>query len=222
MSKNRIAVISASLGGFDAVAAHVMQSLEYDYHVFTDDNFPPRDKAMTSRLQAKIPKCFGWQMAPGYDYYLWLDGSLVLTSPDAVKYFYDQVQDYDMVMFKHPRRNTVKWEGRYLQRGLRQGSRYLVDRYKNELLEEQMVEIAGDAGFVDDLLVSGGVFMYKNTLGVQQMLKQWWYHISRYLVMDQCSLAYVLKQSRLKINVRPDNVYVDCPYVRHCGHARHA
>lgn len=213
----KIAVISANSGGFDNGTKHVPQSLPYDYFMFNDENFPPRFNSMTPRLQAKIPKCFGWQMAPGYDYYLWIDGNLALTSRDSLKYFYDNCQNYDVVALQHPRRNTVKWEARYLQRGLKLGSRYMVGRYTNEWVDEQMTEINADKDFVDDILVNGGVFMYRNTPEVQQMLKEWWYHISRYLIMDQCSWAYVLKKSGLRVNALPI-IYNDCPYLAHRGH----
>lgn len=216
----KIAMITANLGGFDKTVPHVSQSIEYDYFLFTDENFPPRFKAMMPRLQAKIPKFFGWQMAPGYDYYFWIDGNFTLTNPDSLKYFFDNCHDYDIVVLKHPRRNTVKWEARYLQRGLKQQSKYLVGRYENELLDGQMAEINADKDFIDDLLVIGGVFMYRNTPDVRKMLKEWWYYVSRYLIMDQCSFSYVLKKSGLRINVLPD-MYDDCPYLRHKGHVHH-
>ncbi|HET7099035.1 MAG TPA: glycosyltransferase domain-containing protein [Patescibacteria group bacterium] len=216
----KIAVITANLGGFDKPEVFVPQSLVYDYFPFSDENFPPRFKAMTPRLQAKIPKCFGWQMAPGYDYYLWIDGNLALNSPDSIEYFLKNCQGYDVVTLKHPRRPTVWKEARYLEQGLNEQSKYLVERYENELLAEQMAEINSDPDFTDDLLVNGGIFMYRNTPKVQKMLKEWWYHISRYLIMDQCSFSYVLKKSGLKVNVRPD-IYNDCPYLRTKRHALH-
>ena len=215
----KIAVVSASLGGFDKETVHVPQSISHDYFMFTDENFPPRAKSMTPRLQAKIPKCFGWQMKPGYDFYLWIDGNLRLSSPDSVKYFYDNCQEYDVVALKHPRRDSAYWEYRYIWRGLysRATSNYITSRYTGELLDEQMRVIKDDKEFVDNLLVNGGIFMYRNTPEVQRMLKEWWYHISRYLIMDQCSLAYVLKKSGLRLNVLPVN-FSDCPYLEHRKH----
>ena len=213
----KIAVISANLRGLDPAPVHVPQSLPYDNFMFTDQNFPPRFKAMTPRLQAKIPKCFGWQMAPDYDYYLWLDGNFSLTHPDAIKYFYDNCQGYDIVALKHPRRPDVRQEARYIRKGLKQEARYIVERYQNELLQEQMAEINADKDFVDDMLVIGGIFMYRNTPAVQQMLKEWWYHVSRYLIMDQCSFSYVLKTSGVKINIRPE-AFGDSPYFKLKGH----
>lgn len=217
----KIAVLSANLGGFDKDTEHVPQSIKHTYMMFNYQNFPLRDRAMTPRLQAKIPKCFGWQMLPGHEYYMWLDGNITMSSPDTLKYFYDSCQDYDMVFLKHPKRNTVKWEARYLWRGLKDQSRYIVGRYVHELLDAQMAEINADKDFVDDLLVNGGMFMYRNTPEVRKVLKEWWYHISRYLIMDQCSLAYVLKKSGLKINVRPE-VYDNCQYFKSTGHKYHA
>lgn len=213
----KIAVISASLGGLEKIAEHVPQSMSYDNFVFTDENFPPRFNAMTPRLQAKIPKMFGWQMAPNYDYYLWIDSTLSLSNPDSLKYFFDNCRDYDVVVLNHPTHPNVRQEARYTNKGIKQQARYMVARYKNELLREEMEEIGADKNFVDDFLVIGGVFMYKNTPEVQKMLKEWWYHVSRYIVQDQISFAYVLKKSGLRINVRPD-VFHNCPYLASKGH----
>ncbi len=213
----KIAVISANLGGLDKMMDNVPQSLLYDTFVFTDENFLPRFNAMTPRLQAKIPKCFGWQLAPGYDYYLWLDSTLALSNPDSLKYFYNQCQGYDVVVLRHPTHPNVRQEARYTRKGVKQQARYIVTRYKNEHLKELMNVIEADKSFVDDTLVNGGVFMYKNTPEVQQMFKEWWYYISRYIIQDQISFPYVLKKSGLKINVRPD-AFNNCPWLASKGH----
>ena len=218
----RQAVITANLGGFDKDIEHEPQSIDYDYFNFTDDNFPLRDKAMTARLQAKIPKCFGWQLKPGYDYYLWIDGNLRLKDKHALEYFRDQCKEYDVVVLKHPTHDTVYWEYRYNYRGLHNNapSNYLRERYTNEWLDEQYQVISNDKDYEDDTMVNGGVFMYKNTPEVQAMLKEWWYHISRYLIMDQLSWIYVLKKSNLKINILPI-VYNDCRWIENRRHRLH-
>lgn len=218
----KIAVISASLGSYDKVTSYVAQSIAYDNFLFTDDNFPPRFNAMTPRLQAKIPKFFGWQMVPGYDYYLWLDGSFSLPHIDSVKYFYEMCRGYDIVVFKHNKRPDIRQEARYIRKGIKQagknlGSKYIIARYQNELLAEQMMEIERDKSFKDDLLLTGGVFMYKNTPEVQKMFKEWWYHVSRYIVEDQISFPYVLKKNGLKINVLP-LVFSESPYLYYESH----
>ena len=212
----KICIISANLGGLKPMRgnANQQQSLEHDRFVFTDANFPPRLNAMTTRLQSKIPKFFGWQMAPGYDYYLWMDYSFVLSHVDSLKWFREQCEGYDIVALKHPRRRTIAEEESYVRRMMRAGSGYLLRRYENELLKDQMLEIKLDKGYVDDALLINGVFMYKNIKRVRDALKECWYHASRYTTLDQLAFIYVLRKHGLKINMLPD-AFNDCKYLKH-------
>ena len=215
----KIAIFSASLGNMDQVEAHVPQSIPYDYFLYTDENMPPRFNSMTPRLQAKIPKFFPWQLHPGYDYYMWIDGNLTMTNPDSLKWFLEQCQDSDIVVLNHPRRNTVKLEADFIAGRLKRGCSYITPRYENELLQEQMNEINADKDFVDDALYCGGVFIYKNTTETQKMMKDWWHHSSRYFIMDQLAFPYLLKKHNLKVNARPE-VYFKNPYIKHKNHVK--
>jgi hypothetical protein len=216
-------VLSSSLGGFDKDVTNVAQSIPCDYCNFTDENFPPRHCSMTPRLQAKIPKCFGWQLKPDYDFYLWLDGNLSLAHPDALRYFLDSCNNYDVVVLKHPTHDTIHWEYRYNWRGLHNNapSNYLRERYLNEWLDEQYNFIKNDKDYKDDSMVNGGVFLYRNTPEVQKTLKEWFYHITRYCIMDQLSWIYVLKKSGLRVNILPD-VFNDCKWLEANRHRIHA
>lgn len=218
-----IALIQASLGGFDKENTHVEQSMKYDRFLFTDENFPPRPKAMTPRLQAKIPKFFGWQLKPGYDFYLWLDGNIKITNPDTIKYFYEQCtkDSADFVVLRHPRRPNIRQEARYLRKGINQQSNYIVGRYVGEWTPEQVEVINKNKHYVDDLMVNGGIFMYRNHKGVQDLLKEWWYMTTRYSVFDQMAFPYLLKTSGLRLNVL-DLVWNDGSYFKDFGHKYHA
>lgn len=220
MDVHKIAVLQASLGGFDRPVKHTNQLVQPDYFTFTDDNFPPRP-SMTPRLQAKIPKMFGWQLKPGYDAYLWLDGNLRLAHAESIQYFLDAIENHDIAVLKHPRRDTIHWEYRYNYRGLHSNatSNYLTSRYTNELLDEQYEVIKNDSDYVDDLMVNGGVFIYRNIPKVQAMLKEWWYYVTRYLVMDQLSFPYLLKKSGLRVNVLPDD-FSNCLWLENMRHAK--
>lgn len=208
----KLAVVSASLGGFDKETEQVEQTLPCAYHLFTDENFPPRTNAMLPRLQAKIPKMFAWQLLPDHDYYLWLDGSIKLADPNAAQYFYDQIQGFDVAVLKHETHVNVKHEWRYTKNGIYQKNRYLYPRYKDEFVYELFNVIKDDPDFVDDSLYIGGLFIYRNTPAVHEMMKNWWYFVSRYLIQDQVSWTYVLKKSGLKIKVLPttlSQLYLD-------------
>ena len=215
----KICLVTVNLGNFDVVDKPVTQSIPFKYYVFSDDNLPPRINSLTSRLQSKIPKFFAWQLLPNYDYYLWIDGNITLTHRDAVKYFYEQCKDYDIVAFKHFRRPDIRQEYRYTRKGIKQTRLYLYNRYKNEILKGIKDEILSDKSYIDDYLLMGGVFMYKNTLKVQEMFKNWWYFNSRYIYQDQLSFPYVVKKAGLKINIIKDNM-MKSPYLSFKHHRR--
>ncbi len=214
-----ICVTTARLGGFDFDNKNVPQSIPAAYAEFTDENFPPRIKSMQPRLQAKIPKCFAWELIPGYDYYLWLDGNIVLNKPDSIQYFLDQCQEYDVVVFKHQKRPDIRQETRYTRKGVKQGRLYLTGRYKNEFYNDIYKIVQADKDYTDNLLVNGGVFMYKNIPKVQAVLKEWWYFITRYAIQDQLSFIYVLRKGDLKIKVIDEDVY-SSPYLSFKGHVK--
>lgn len=208
----KTAVLSANLGGFELPLQHPQQSLACDFHVFTDENFPPRPKAFTPRLQARVVKMFGWQLKPGYDYYIWVDSSCALTGPDSVKLFLEKCQDSDVVVFKHPNRDTIQQEVDYLKYRLSINCPYITPRYKNELIDEQLAEIQADKSFRDENLFASTAIVYRNNERVKDMMKEWWYHTSRYHSIDQLSLPYVLAKSGCKVTVLPDK-YSDSAYI---------
>jgi hypothetical protein len=193
LDAHKILVVTAS--SIDDPVNHVEQTAKPDfYRAELTPRLPPR-------LEAKIPKMFAWQKKPGYDFYLWLDGNISLARPDAIEYLLREIEGHDIVVIRHHRRPNIRQEVRYLRKGLREQSIYLISRYKDELWKEQYDEICRDRDYVDDLLVIGGIFLYRNTPQVQAMLKEWFYHVSRYSVQDQISFPYVLKKSGIRIKV---------------------
>lgn len=195
-----VAVISANAGDVDHPQHHTPQSVPCDYYVFNGNRLPPR-------LEAKIPKCFGWQLAQNYNYYLWLDGSVSLNHPDAVKWLLDNCKD--MVTLKHPNHIDIRQEARYTRKGVKQKADYLYKRYKDDHVQELYNRIAGDTDYRDDKLYIGGIFMYKNTQAVRDALKDWWYYITRYSLQDQISFPYVTR--KLDVTMLPD-IYDESPY----------
>lgn len=216
----KIAVITANLGHFDVNRDHAPQSVEADFHYFNDRNTKLRHNSMTPRLQAKIPKFFGWDLVQGYDYYIWIDSNLQFKSRDAIKVILELLGDKEMMFLKHPRRPTIWKEARYLEQGLDEQSIYLVGRYENENFKDLMYIINNDREYKDDLLLNGGIFIYKNTPKVHAMLKEWWYYTSRYCIQDQIPLPYVLKKSGVDFVVA-DIVYNDWEILEVNTHRHH-
>jgi hypothetical protein len=196
----KIAQITANSGNFDVVHESIEQQGVYiDSFVFTDKNFPPRKLALHPRMQAKIPKMFGWQMVPGYDVYLWIDASFVMAREDTAKWMVEQLDVFDIALFHHPHRNTVKEEFDFIK--LHGDTPYLKQRYEGELDFE--------IGVPDTELFASTYFIYRNNSRVHNMMKEWWYYTSRYHVLDQLPLPQVLRESACTVKVIQEDVYAN-------------
>lgn len=206
-----IAVISASLGGFDRQREHEPQSVDCSFYHFDDENFPPRHTSMTPRLQARIPKMTSWEMVRGYDYYLWVDSSCRLSDTNSVKWFLEQLGDADIAVFKHPHRNTIQEEADYLKHRLAIKCPYITPRYENERIDAALAAVDPE-----DPLYASTAFIYRDSPVTRTLLTTWWTHTSLYHSIDQLSLPYAIKTSGAKVKVIPDN-YLKCraiEYVR--------
>lgn len=205
----RLAILSANLNSFDKVVKPVDQELpkgidQIDYHCFTDSDFPPIT-GLTPRLQYRIPKCFGWQMFPECDYYIWLDGSMSFTKEDSVKWCIEQLGSADIAVFKHPWRDSIQEESDHIEDHLQQGKSYITSRYKNGLHKEQLKDIQSDTSYIDDHLYASTAFIYKDSEEVRDALRLWWLHQSRYYTCDQLAFTYALKD--LVVKVINENVF---------------
>ena len=206
----KIAILSANLGNFDKTVPHVVQEVPKDYivkyHTWTDKDFKPI-AGLTPRLQYRIPKLFGWEMFPGYDYYLWLDGSMHMNNPKSLKFMIDCIKDTEFAIFKHPHRHSVDQEVRYIEWKLSIRNMYIARRYHGGLHRENLELMKKDPNWVDDKLYASTIFMYRNIPRVQDMMKSWWYYQSRYFSCDQVPLPYVLYKHEVSVYRIDKNVF---------------
>jgi hypothetical protein len=211
----KLAIISANLGNFEPEVEWVKQiipGVEITVKRFTDESFSPRIN-MSPRLQARIPKMFGWEMVPGFDCYLWVDSSRGLLRPDAAEWFYKQAEGVDLVLFKHPHRNTIKEEAEFIRERMDKTKHkrdYLRVRYTGELIDEQLEAI--DKDYIDNCLYASTAFFYWDTPKVREMLSDWWFHTSRYHAVDQLALPYLVWKHKCSVKVLKEDVY-NCEYI---------
>ncbi len=167
---------------------------------------------MTPALQCAIPKMFGWQLCPGYDWYLWIDASRGLLRPDTVAWFLDRAGESELVLFLHPERTTIRAEYLFMQaRMARPGETYLTGRYAGEWIDAQYAAVT-PPWYVDDRLYASTAFLYRPTVAVQRMMKEWWYFKSRYLLHDQLALPYVVREHGVFVRELRESVY-DCVHL---------
>lgn len=204
----RVCILTANLGDFDKSVDPVKQNWTVKFHRFTDEDFPPIAD-LPPRFQYRIPKMFGWEMFPGYDIYVWLDGSMSLPLKSSIEYLVGNLHDdgSDMLVFKHPWRNTAKEETDHVEEYLKKGNKYITSRYKNGLHKEQLAQIMRNPRYIDDELFASTVFVYRNIPKVRQALTDWWLHTSRYFTVDQIAMPYCLRLHDLNLTIVEDNLF---------------
>lgn len=204
----RIAILQANLGNFDTPKDPVLQDYpdEIVFHRFTDEDFPPI-VGLTPRLQYRIPKLFGWQMFPDFDYYIWLDGSVSFQRDDCVAWYMHQLGDNDIGFFAHPNRSTIKAEVHHIEEHLQLGKKYITSRYAGGLHKEQLELIEKNKIFKDTKLYASTSFIYRNKKQVQDLMERWWYYQSRYFTCDQVVLPYLLWMSDIKVSTFNEPLY---------------
>lgn len=222
----RIALISADLGNFrnNLTTSYVKQDIpdgfSLDIFFFDDNNFTPRP-SLSPRLQSKIPKMLGYELAPGYDFYIWIDSSFILSHKDSVSWFLKSCENFDMVVFKHPHRKSISEELNYILRSIESGDKYLTGRYESEPIQEQVNLYSADKDFIDDSLYACGAFIYRKELLMHQdnILPLWFYHNARYSIQDQLSFPYLanrLKSSGgCKVGEFAEGIFSN-PYIKYC------
>ena len=136
-----------------------------------------------------------------YDFYIWCDSSLTISHPDTVKWFLEQCEGVDAAFFRHPDRRTIREEADFIKAKIAAGNAYLTVRYENELLDEEMAEIEGTPGFVDDLLIASSAFVYRPTDAVKEMMREWWMQISRFHIVDQLGLPFAIWKAGVPVRI---------------------
>jgi hypothetical protein len=222
----RLLLSTANLGAIDdARLPHVAQivppGLTVDFVRFDDATFPPRRTALHPRLQAKLPKMLAHELRPGYDWYMWIDGSIYLAHAHAVIWMLSKLGDEQIALFRHPFRASIRDEAAYCLKEMQQGDAYLADRYRDEPIQEQVRTYLSDPDFVDHRLFACGVFCYPATLVERhpRFLSDWYYHCARHTVQDQLSLPYVLHQHSVGVSRIDDNIF-ETPYFGMKRHLR--
>lgn len=210
----KIAILSAVLGGnFETSPKDpIIQDLpkgitEIVFHRFTDEDFPPCI-GYTPRLQYRIPKLYGWEMFPGYDIYIWLDGGMSLQRSDSVKWLLEQLGEADAAFFRHPQRTTIKSEVEHIEEKLEQNHWYITPRYKGGLHREFIKNVLDKTPeYKDENLYASTAFIYRNNTTTQNFMKTWWLFQSRYFTCDQVQLPYAAYVSGLRVNKIKENLF---------------
>jgi hypothetical protein len=212
---SRVAFISASLGRMDSNIQHLHapQSIPVDFFYYDDANTPARTTAMKPRLQAKIPKMLGFEMEPGYEYYVWADAVITLRNHQCIEAAIDRIEGKDILLFRHQDgRKSVEEELDFMiahmngETGNEYAQTYLNERYESEPIVAQVRSYLSEEQFEDNKLYSAGFFVYKNTARMRRTMKEWFYECARWSVQDQLSLPFVLSNNDIDVETIDEEI----------------
>lgn len=206
-----IKLISAAFGEGNQKELSITTSLANENYtcdvvLYNDTNTPSRLNSLHPRLKGKIPKMLEWLESPDYDYYIWVDSTFTIFDGFLEKIMQFANEDYDLFLFAHTRRTSIKAELDHLNNKLESGNKYLTDRYGGERMNHQVDTYLSDEGFTDNRLFYGGCLMYSKRLVKNtnyNLMTDWFLHNSIYSIMDQLSLPYLLHKHQTKYKVYP-------------------
>lgn len=94
-------------------------------------------------------------------------------------------------------------------RRMREGDRYLIERYEGEPLEAQVQRYILDPDFEDSALYAAGAFVYARSFVSQpeNAMKEWFHQTVTGSVQDQLSLPWVLSRYRARIKTIPEPLF---------------
>lgn len=183
---------------------------------YTDFNTENRKLSLHSRLKGKIPKMLEW-MNINADYYIWIDSKFNIISNQFVEFLIEKITGFDLVLFKHPERSSIREEFLFVEENMMRGDLYLLQRYNGESMRQQVNCYLNDQLFQDDNLFCGGILMYSANLVRDKnynFMTDWFFHNCYWSIQDQLSLPYLLQKHKVKYNVINDSIYNN-KYVKH-------
>jgi len=204
----KIAIITGLCGDRDRISNPTVIHEGVDYISFSDKPWPNTiwrqnniidftfDSTYKNRRNAKIYKIMPMIMAPGYDYYFWVDAT-----HDVIEHPIHIIQKYlnhsDIAVFKHRERNCVYDEIEELKK--------LEYDYKEVLTKQS--EIFRNVDFpVNYGLYELPVIAWRNTRQSQKLALRWWEFICGHSSRDQISLPFILWSLSMRPAILPGRV----------------
>lgn len=158
---------------------------------------PACDLFTDPRRNARATKLLAHQYLPGYDYSLWLDGSIRLLSAveDLISTY---LQNSDLAVFKHSARNCIYAEAAVCKK-------WKLD--DPSVIRAQMVKYSRSGYPTRNGLIESGAILRRHTARIEGFNNAWWSECCRYSRRDQLSLNYVLHTLNITPTMFPGTIY---------------
>ena len=211
----KIAIYTAIFGDYDPLKMQVPQQLPVDFLCFTDgrpaphnwqvihvptQNVPPRQQAKEFKLLPhRIP-----QLA-GYDYTIWIDGSMQITSADFAPWAVSCIKNSGWAIFTHNEFSCAYEEAAAMA---------VTKKYRDAPLGAQAAHYRA-TGFPDQsgLYMNALIARDMHNTQWQKLCEAWWQENLRWTLRDAVSLPYVLWRGNGKLDVIAGDIY-QSPFFR--------
>lgn len=204
-SRPRIAVVTAIGGGKDQLQPPAIRFDGVDYIAFTDDpglrvdtwELRPlplwsTDPIYARRRHARVVKILQTMLVPGYDFYIWHDGTHeVLMDPAELVRRFLPTENHHFASYRHKDRQCVYQEAKAILK-------VQLDDPDNV---RRQVRAYRTAGFPSGFGLWETPFLIRRNSDVTRRLElAWWDHLARYSSRDQLSLPFVQWSLELPIS----------------------
>lgn len=161
-----------------------------------------RKNALSPRARSKWDRCFMHRARPGYDVYVHTDSTVAWKSPDAVVDFVKNLQGNEWIGFRHPQRDDVLEEAKYIEGRIRGNSAYHINRYAGEDLIGQARHYKQLTRGQMPVMMENTIFAYTSALASRcDVMRDWFAEIMMWTMQDQISLPYVLSKHGVKVRL---------------------
>ncbi len=204
----RVAILTANIGSLDEVYPPAAQSEEYELFYYTENTLPFLLPNLDNRMKGKYFKTQAHKFLD-HDIFIWVDASIDITSKDFVKDIVQYLQGKDVVSSLHTQRDTPYRELAYVINKMKDGDRYLLQRYAKQPLYQEYE-------FYNQQELPRGYPLYNcyffarwNNDKLNKAFDLWWDLILRYSNFDQTQFSYVAWKEKLKVSaIKTDEYFI--------------
>ena len=229
----KVDVITANYGNIDKHILMPTQETSHDisFHMYTDqpchspiwntyqEAFPPAH--FSNRLRAKYFKIMASSMSRHQhaDVIIWIDSQFQILTPMFISWVLEQLGDKDMIVFPHHERNCIYKEQEFITTKMRQQDNYLITRYRNQPIQEQVKYYDLQEYPKDNNLYSCGLFAYRVNDTTRNLMREWWEHNIQWSIQDQLSLPYVMHKLHFTPATFPCSI-IGNEHFKYVGHQK--
>lgn len=160
------------------------------------------------RRNARAPKLLAHQYLPGYEYSVWIDGSMRLLVP-ARELVEKYLGHHDIALFPHPWRDCVYDEAdACIQHGLDDPA----------VITAQMEKYKRDNYPVHNGLHATGVILRRHNKRIETFNDAWWAELRQHSRRDQLGINYTFKKCGITPAVFSGGIYANSRIHSYEGH----